>query len=178
MNYDISSRKISFVCYDLDSSHLEQALKSLKACYIVHNADEGKETHVHGIILLPRSRRLADIKSLLSNSLEGNIFLEPIYDVHATFEYLTHRNSPDKHAYDEDSIVYFNSDKHVFITYEVKIDVLQFAVFDLINGASLSSCISTYGRDFIIHYSSIKYLLGDLGYIYNNQSKKFQIKGD
>ena len=173
-----SAKYISGICYD--GVGLEKFLKNedsivTEYAYILHDRDlkeDGtpKESHYHFLLVLQRSRRLADILSYMNYSLQGNIRLQPCHSVSASYVYLTHENEDSKVHYDESSIV-SSADKSYWIAdtspkeRDKSCDTIMCAYLDLLNSMPLTECAKKYGRDFIIHYNHIKTLLLDSGMI-------------
>ena len=173
-----SAKFISGICYD--GVGLASVLKNPNSvvseyAYILHDRDvkdDGtpKEPHYHFLLVLQRSRRLADIQSYFKYSLQGNVMLQPCHSVSASYCYLTHENEVSKVSYDESSIVSSADSsfwKAVTSTNEcVKLcDTIMSAYLDLLKSMPLIECSKKYGRDFIIHYNHIKSLLLDSGMV-------------
>ena len=173
-----SAKYISGICYDGEGlAKFVQNKQSIvtEYAYILHDRDvkeDGtrKESHFHFLLVLHRSRRLADIQSYMRYSLYGNILLQPCHSVSGSYGYLTHENEDSKVHYDESAIVssadssYWKSDISSNDCDKSSDSILS-AYFDLLNSMSLSECAKKYGRDFIIHYNHIKALLLDSGMI-------------
>ena len=173
-----SSKYISGICYDIEG--LTNFLKDNNSlvdeyAYILHDRDvkdDGtpKEPHLHFLLVLRRSRRLADIQSCLKKTLQGNVMLQSCHSVTASYGYLTHENEDSKAHYDESSIVssadrsYWKSDTSSNDC-DKSLDTILSAYLDLLNSMPLTECAKKYGRDFIIHYNHIKTLLLDSGMI-------------
>lgn len=108
-----SAKYISGICYD--GQGLATFLKNKQSvvseyAYILHDRDVNedgtpKRSHYHFLLVLRRSRRLADIQSYMKSSLVGNIMLQPCHSVSDTYGYFTHENEDSKASYDESSIV-------------------------------------------------------------------------
>ena len=173
-----SAKYICGICYDGEG--LSNLLKNHNSfvseyAYILHDRDvkddgSPKEFHYHFLLVLQRSRRLADIQSYMKYSLQGNVLLQPCHSVSASFGYLTHENEDSKVHYDESSIVssadssYWKADT-TFNDCDKSCDTILSAYLDLSNSMPLPDCAKKYGRDFIIHYNHIKSLLLDSGMI-------------
>ena len=173
-----SAKYISGICYD--GVGLASFLKNPNSvvseyAYILHDRDvkdDGtpKESHYHFLLVLHRSRRLADIQSYMKYSLQGNVMLQPCRSVSDAYLYLTHENDDKKAQYDESSIV-----SSADISYwkpsetssdsDISCDTIMSAYLDWLNSMPLIDCAKKYGRDFIIHYNHIKSLLLDSGMI-------------
>ena len=173
-----SSKFICGICYD--GQGLATFLKNKQSvvseyAYILHDRDvkedgSPKESHYHFLLVLHRSRRLADIQSYMKHSLVGNVMLQPCHSVSASYGYLTHENEDSKVSYDESAIV-SSSDKSYWTSdmlssdCDKSCDTISCAYFDLLKSMPLTDCAKKYGRDFIIHYNHIKSLLLDSGMI-------------
>ena len=173
-----SAKYISGICYD--GVGLSSFLKNPNSvvseyAYILHDRDvkdDGtpKEPHYHFLLVLHRSRRLADIQSYMKNSLLGTVMLQPCHSVSASYGYLIHENEESKVAYDESSIVssadcsYWKADTSTNVRGK-SCDIIMSAYLDLLKSMPLIECAKKYGRDFIIHYNHIKSLLLDSGMI-------------
>lgn len=171
-----SSKFISGICYDLEG--LLNFLKDNNSvvdeyAYILHDRDvkdDGtpKEPHYHFLLVLRRSRRLADIQSCMKKTLQGNVMLQSCHSVLASYGYLTHENDDNKFSYDESSIV-SSADSSFWKAntssndFDISSDTIMTAYLDLLNSMPLKECARKYGRDFIIHYNHIKTLLLDSG---------------
>lgn len=173
-----SAKYIVGICYDgegLSNFVKDNNSLVLEYAYILHDSDvkeDGtlKEPHYHFLFVLNRSRRLADIQSCLKKTLHGNVMLQSCHSVSASYCYLTHENEDSKVHYDECSIV--SSADSSFWKAETlandrdkSFDTVLSAYLDLLNSMPVSECAKKYGRDFIIHYTHIKYLLLDSGMI-------------
>ena len=173
-----SSKYIYGICYDGVglANFLKNPLSVVSEyAYILHDRDvkeDGtpKEWHYHFLLVLNRSRRLADIQSYLKHSLLGTVLLQPCHSVPASYGYLTHENEDSKVHYDESSIV-SSADKSYWKAdtssngCDKSSDSIMSAYLDLLNSMPLTECAKKYGRDFIIHYNHIKSLLLDSGMI-------------
>ena len=173
-----SAKYICGICYDEDGlSNFVKNHNSVVSeyAYILHDRDvkdDGtpKEPHYHFLLVLQRSRRLADIQSYMKYSLQGNVLLQPCHSVTASYGYLTHENEDSKVSYNETSIVssadssFWKADTS-FNDSHKSCDTIMSAYLDLLKSMSLTDCAKKYGRDFIIHYNHIKSLLLDSGMI-------------
>ena len=173
-----SAKYIFGICYDGEG--LANFLKNHNSvvseyAYILHDRDvkdDGtpKEYHFHFLLVLQRSRRLADIQSYMKYSLQGNVMLQPCHSVSASYDYLMHENEDNKISYDESAIV-SSADKSYWKAEissndsDKSCDTSLSAYLDLLNSKPLTECAKKYGRDFIIHYNHIKSLLLDSGMI-------------
>ena len=161
-------RYFSLVTYASKTSLLDvlnRKLQQIRAyAFILHDNDEGKNPHYHLVIVTYHARSYDDILSWFDDctdvlGLRCNSFIKPVFDLPSCYDYLTHKNAPDKYQYSSDDIVSFNE---AFFKTDVVPDTLSLAIEDLLNGTSLNECRKRYGRDFIVHYGHIKTLLTDI----------------
>lgn len=173
-----SAKYICGICYDKEG--LANFVKDNNSvvdeyAYILHDRDvkdDGtpKESHIHFLLVLRRSRRLSDIQSCMKKTLDGNVMLQPCHSVSDSYGYLTHDNDDNKVQYDESDIVssadksYWKSDD-ISSDSDISCDTIMSAYLDLLKSMPLTDCAKKYGRDFIIHYNHIKSLLLDSGMI-------------
>ena len=169
-----SSKYISGVCYDLSMllAFLQKSCFVEHYAYIYHNSDDS-EPHYHFLLCLVRSRRLSDVLNSIKKEGSSNVLLESCSSPSSVVRYFVHADNPEKFQYSVDSIVsdtsltYFDSlsrEKHA------KEDNVLNAFSDLIDGIPVVECAKKYGRDFIIHYTHIKSLLLDSGYLLDKGS--------
>lgn len=173
-----SAKYICGICYDAEGlANFVKVNNSVvdEYAYILHDRDvkdDGtlKESHIHFLFVLRRSRRLSDIQSCMKKTLIGNVMLQSCHSVSGAYSYLTHENEDNKVTYDESAIVsssdksYWLSDNTVNVC-DKSCDTIMSAYLDLLNSMPLTDCAKKYGRDFIIHYNHIKSLLLDSGMI-------------
>ena len=131
--------------------------------YILHNKDDGKEEHIHFIIRLYRPLSLRTIKRWFwclndDESAEVNTHPQTCSDVLSYYEYLYHKNHPDKYQYKESSIICSCYDDFVFDSSCID-DTLQECYLAILDGATPDELVRRYGRDFIIHSNQIRQLI-------------------
>lgn len=169
-------RNFSLVTY-LDENTLLNILgehqHQLKAVsYIVHDKDvtddgQRKETHTHVLLALFNNTTENAIKNWFNGGyvdLNGNVIntlVEKCNCIQAQFDYQIHKRNLDKYQYDISerkgwNFEYFESTK------AQDDDTLQQALLDCISGVPLSLLVQRYGRDFIIHYRTIRTLVQDI----------------
>lgn len=169
------TRCFSCVTY-LSESQLRECLRkhsnNIKAyAFMLHDKDEGKEPHRHLLISLVNATTANAVRLWFSGYADDkgqliNTLCQPTYDATAQYMYLSHRDVmgqplDDKYLYDEKDIVSFNADVFKDPAESDK-DSISCAVMDLLEGMPLKDVALKYGRDFIIHYQSIKILMNDI----------------
>ncbi len=174
-------RGFSCITY-LNPPQVEEVLRlhdnNLKAyAYILHDKDineDGtiKEPHIHLLIYLNHPTTVSAVRRWLGNwrDINGeiiNTLAQPMHDIGACFDYLTHNTEQcrleGKTPYSIGDIT--TNDWDFFSNSEIEPeDNLTRAFNDLLDGMQLTDVVRKYGRDFIIHYSSIKLLLDDISY--------------
>lgn len=174
------TRNFSAITYLNESQIKEVMLKhsgKIKGyAYILHNLDTNedgskKEEHRHILIKTVNATTTSGIKSWFSGYFDSdckhiNTIVQEMHDTYATYCYLSHKTAEleqieGKAVYKEEDIK--GSNIEIFkdeITNDK--DCITMAVQDLLEGLTLKDVALKYGRDFIIHYHSIKLLLNDI----------------
>lgn len=143
--------------------------------YILHDRDINKDgspkpRHIHILIRTVNSRTVDDVRNWFKGPVDDrglpvNTLGQVMHDIGSSFEYLTHDTeaaiSAGKFRYDPAGIV-SNDVEYFKGTSERDEDNISLAVIDLCNGVPLRDVALRYGRDFIIHYASIKLLFNDI----------------
>lgn len=138
--------------------------------YIFHNKDIDKEPHYHILIRTLHNTTLSAVKKWFSGYIDynGNLvntFIEPMHDINGAFSYLTHRTDEcikqGKFQYSELDLISNNIELWHNVE-DLTCDNISLALSDLLGGQPLNEVALKYGRDFIIHYHSIKVLLDDI----------------
>lgn len=168
------SRKFSLVSYctpEFILSALQNHERSIRGyAFATHDKDRNddgtlKEVHTHIVLWLFDGRTVDDIRRWFrytdSDGQAVNTLGQFCLDVTSAFEYLTHKNAPDKYQYDDD-IVICTDDSLFNGLSDVCEDTAVGALQELINGVPLKEVAFRYGRDFIFHYSHIKLLIDDI----------------
>lgn len=167
------SRKFSLVTY-LPESFLVECLNQHQSsirgfAYAYHDkdvTDDGKikEIHGHVVLWLYHARTLESVRrwffGLDDKGLAINTLGQVCHDVYTVYEYLWHKNNPEKFQYDPSVVV--SSDPSLFESDDSPDDSLMDAVNDLLEGVSLVDVTRRYGRDFIVHYGHIRQLMDDI----------------
>lgn len=141
--------------------------------FITHDKDitedgELKVSHKHLIIALYQQRTLDDILKWFSGLADENglrintmAIARSRTQIKEDYLYLTHKNAEEKYQYSEEDITQYNQE--LFISKnDIQEDTIILALDDLLNGESLQKVYRRYGRDFIIHYNSIRKLYLDI----------------
>lgn len=143
--------------------------------YIEHNKDineDGtpKERHLHILLRLINNRTLDDVRNWFKgytdlSGLPINTLGQVMHDISSSFEYLTHdteqARAEGKHLYDPTEIV--SNDIQYFKDSTLHDeDNISLALMEMCDGIPLQEVAKKYGRDFIIHYQSIKLLFNDI----------------
>lgn len=143
--------------------------------YIVHDMDltedgKPKETHIHLLIRLVNNTTVDAVRNWFngftdSNDLPVNTLAQPLHDISSSFDYLTHNTEQaridGKYEYSSDLVVSNNIDFWRNSDLQDQ-DNISLAIQDILNGEPLATVAIKYGRDFIIHYQSIKMLITDI----------------
>lgn len=167
-------RSFSCISY-LSKEQIQQVLlnkdNNIRAyAYILHDRDEGKEPHYHILIRTVNATTCQAVKKWFNGysdilGMNINTMVQPMHDIVSSFEYLTHSTEQaiqdGKYQYSKDLIISNNIELWEN-TQELEQDNISLAVADLLGGIPLSTVALKYGRDFIIHYQSIKMLINDI----------------
>ena len=172
-------RSFSLVTY-LDVFQVQDVLlkhdKQIRAyAYIEHNKDvdengEIKPRHIHILIRTIQARTVSDICNWVSgffddNGLGINTLAQEMHDISNSYLYLTHSTpqalEQGKYQYSPNDI--FTNDREYFekASYNDE-DNITLAVAELLDGKPLKEVALKYGRDFILHYNSIRLLVNDI----------------
>lgn len=172
-------RSFSLVTY-LDISQVQDVLlkhdKQIRAyAYIEHNRDcdengEVKPRHIHILIRTIQGRTVSDICNWFSGFFDDkglgiNTLGQEMHDISNSYLYLTHSTQQaleeNKYQYSPDEI--FTNDREYFekASYNDE-DNITLAVSELLEGKPLKEVALKYGRDFILHYQSIRLLVNDI----------------
>lgn len=172
-------RSFSLLTY-LDLFQVQEVLykhdKQIRAyAYIQHDKDVNddgliKTRHVHVLVRLVQARTVSDVINWFSGFVDDkgqliNTLGQEMHDISSSYLYLTH-NTPQsiedgKYQYSVDDI--FTNDRSYFekASYSDE-DNMSCAVAELLDGVPLRDVAIKYGRDFIIHYNSIRMLVNDI----------------
>lgn len=172
------SRKFSCITY-LSEIQLKVCLTkhiSQIRCYAYafHDKDikeDGslKEPHFHLIIITYNTCTLSAIRRWFSGYVDKNgditTTAQKCSDVFKMYDYLTH-NTPEcvalnKYRYDK-SIVITNDVRYFQASSESEYDNILLASEMLLKGEKVQDVAKIFGRDFIIHYNTIKSYVNDV----------------
>lgn len=168
------SRKWSLVTY-LPRETLLARLSSLSGkviayAFILHDKDvtsdgSPKEPHIHLLLRTAYPLNLSTVRrwfaALDDDGKPITTTAQVCNDLDGAFQYLTHANDPQKFQYDPDDIVC--TDISAFCLDDgAPSDDMAAALADLLAGVPLRDVAARYGRDFIIHYASIRLLVQDI----------------
>lgn len=139
--------------------------------FIMHDKDvnadgELKETHFHIVLKTYNNHSLSAVRRWFYGFVDKdgkdiNTLSQVCKDIYNAYDYLTHKNVPDKYQYSETSVIsdcksYFQGKA------EYQTDTTTEMLFDLVQGVSYRTLCRKYGRDFIYHYSNLRILAHDL----------------
>lgn len=165
-------RKFSCVTY-LSDFQLQVALQAHYSAirgfaYAHHDKDvnkdgTSKEPHTHVVLWLYNPSTVGRIRrwfrAVDSEGKEITTTAQTCKDVVFAYEYLWHRNDPDKYQYSKDIVT--ASDSSLFEKDDPDDNALN-ALNDILDGVSLLEVANRYGRDFIYHYKHMQALVGDI----------------
>lgn len=172
-------RSFSLVTY-LDVFHVQDVLlkhdKQIRAyAYIEHDKDvdengDIKPRHIHILIRTIQGRTVRDICNWFSgffdyNGLGINTLGQEMHDISNSYLYLTHSTpqalEEGKYQYSPNDICTNNREYFEKASYNDE-DNITLAVTELLEGKPLKEVALKYGRDFILHYQSIRHLVNDI----------------
>ncbi|AXF52639.1 MAG: replication protein [Inoviridae sp.] len=118
--------------------------------YIYHNKEES-EPHYHILCIFKNAKTFTAVRSYIQGS--QNTFGEPARDLNALYRYLTHKDNPDKHQYEDTEIIASNPFYWLQIANqesfakdgEKALNLLE----DINAKKSYRYMVLTYGRDYI-----------------------------
>ena len=158
---DILDKKIkniksyAFIYHDKDI-YLNDIIDD-KTHEVIHRKGDFKTPHFHIYLRLKTDREPDEIKrwfmpkGLLDfNGLPYNCLSQKVKSSVACFDYLTHKNDPEKYQYSENDIISYNIDS---VLENDAIDNSIDIVEDMLSGFSTRELVKRYGRDFIYHYN-------------------------
>ena len=124
--------------------------------FIVHDKDkkpdgELKETHIHILLQLNNAMTLSALRNLFPN---GNTTLgQPLRDKMDCFNYLTHKNTPEKYQYNENDIIsddlqYWKEAQKTGSENDRTCELIR----DILNNVDYWTMLDRYGRDYVINF--------------------------
>lgn len=166
---------VSYLNEEQIKSVLYKHDKQIRAyAYILHDKDieqgKPKEKHFHILLQLVHATTPNAIRNWFAGYVDNkdmpiNTLSQPMHDISSSFVYLTHsdENSIQAGKYQYDiSLVKSNNIEFFKDSKGIEEDNISLAIQDLMNGIPLHEVATKYGRDFIIHYQSIKLLYNDI----------------
>ncbi len=143
--------------------------------YIEHNRDTNedgtpKDRHIHILLHLVNASTVDRVRDWFKGytdtlGLPVNTLGQVMHDISSSFEYLTHETeqakAEGKFIYDKSEVV-SNDIKYFQDNTLYDEDNITLALGELCAGVSLLEVARKYGRDFIIHYQSVKMLYNDI----------------
>lgn len=156
-------RVFSLIIYNrrrIDEVLIEKAELIKNYALILHDKDKddngnAKKNHYHMLIKTLNPYTASSVNKWFDDDEGANSLCELCNTPKRAFEYLIHKNNPEKFQYNIDEI------EGNWIFESSNTDPLTDAFFDYANGMKLKDLISKYGRDFIIHYNQIKMIYLD-----------------
>lgn len=143
--------------------------------YILHDKDvkdDGtlKEPHCHILVSTINAKTVEQVRGWFKGytddkGLPITTLGQPMHDVGSSFDYLTHDTEgallENKYVYSSECIQGYNLSFFKDDTAQDE-DNITLALSDMVDGIPLFEVAKKYGRDFIIHYQSIKLLFNDI----------------
>lgn len=121
---------------------------TFKYAYILHDKDLNKSPHFHIICSFKQNKSFDSVRKAFPG--DQNTLVQKLIDKYSSFEYLTHKNDPDKYQYD-DALVVTNDSKYFSRPLSKEFSNEQF-LFDIcFSTLSQYDLALRYGRDYIIH---------------------------
>lgn len=155
---------------------LERHSRQVRAyAYIEHNRDKNedgtpKERHIHLLLKLVNNTTVEAVRNWFRgytdiNGLPINTLGQAMHDITLSFDYLTHETeqaiAEGKELYGKEEII--SNDLQYFQDSSLHDeDNISLALAEMCDGIPLQEVARKYGRDFIIHYQSIKMLFNDI----------------
>lgn len=141
---------------------IEEVLKELVKsgrvrhwAYIIHDKDkdengELKEKHIHILVQLNNAMSLSAVRALFP--VGANTLAQPMYDKADCFNYLNHKDKPDKYQYPDEDIKADNMDYWKGLQKGEADDKTMCIIDDILSNIPFRVMVSRYGRDFVINY--------------------------
>ncbi len=173
------ARKFSCITYlsedQLKVCLLQHSLQVRYYAYAYHNKDlkeDGtpKEPHIHLVLVTYNTCSVSAIRRWFSGYVDSNgeitTTAQICNDVFSMYDYLTHNTKEcreqGKYLYDK-SIIETNDKQGYFrASAESEFDNITLASEMLIKGKEVQEVAKIFGRDFIIHYNTIKSYVNDV----------------
>lgn len=144
------------IAYHNPEEHLAELFSTTKGyAYILHDKDKKadgtqKEAHYH-ILCTFTSNVTASALAKRLVAVPGNTLITTVHDKGKAYEYLTHKNNPEKAQYLDTSIVKSHDTYYVPPKQkdEAKADDTAQMIDDIISGKPLREMARKYGRDYM-----------------------------
>lgn len=177
------SRNFNLVTYaNEDFIKTVLASHACKANFIFHDSDENKQPHWHIVLRCKEATTGNAVLKWFSAAVDDdgviqNTLIELCNNVKSSLRYLIHLDDKDKYQYSVDDVRSFgagaiNDFRESISCDNAELDTATQAVFALLDGCSVRSCVLSYGRDFIYHYDSIRRVVDMIKYE-ENPEKEF-----
>lgn len=122
--------------------------RAFKYAYILHDNDLDTSPHYHIICTFKQNKSFDSVRKLFPDN--QNTIVKKLIDKYGAFEYLTHKNNPDKYQYSDDLVI-TNDLKYFSRPLSKEFSNEQF-LFDIcFSTLSQYDLALRYGRDYIIH---------------------------
>lgn len=123
--------------------------------YIWHDKD-GNEPHYHLLFQLKNNTTPSAFLNAYNIKMHSEVATSPLL----AFEYLTHKNDPDKYQYPFEDIVALDINKFQALSSSGNEDNKNLRTYDLlqdiINKVPLEEMVYKYGRDFVLNYKKYR----------------------
>lgn len=144
------------ITYENPEENLVDLLSSTKGyAYILHDKDNKadgtpKEAHYHILCTFTANITASALAKRLT-CVSGNTLISTVHDKGKAYEYLTHKNNPDKAQYPDCAIVKSHDSYYVppKLKADDKADETSQMIDDIINGKPLREMARKYGRDYM-----------------------------
>lgn len=135
---------------------------------IYHDRDFDKIPHYHLLIVTHSAHTTSAVLRWFQSmgfcddtGMPINTMCEPCRDYQLAYEYLYHKNNPEKFQYKEEEIIC--DDRSYFVAPTESQDDSMFQALDqMLQGVDFYTLAQRFGRDFILHYRSIRCLAEDI----------------
>ena len=132
----------------------------------VHRKGDLEKVHRHLLITFYNAHTFSAVKKMFMTENDSPR-VEPVNDMLRCFEYLTHKNDPDKYQYLETDLC-FHVDKPFYDDLVRNGDrrdtdnIASAIVNDMLCGTSPRILIARYGRDYVIHMRQYKEVVDEI----------------
>lgn len=141
----------AFIYHDKDEYEVDEKNNDGE---IVHKKGELKKPHFHIVVDFYNTCTFTAVKKLFTTK-EDNPRVANIVDRVAQYEYLWHKNNPEKYQYDKEAVI--SDDINYYENLCLQGDkretdnIAEAIINDLLRGVSPRLMVNRYGRDFVIH---------------------------